>query len=400
MSFAPLNINLFPPDFPRPESHAVAISEQLVMQLREEIIQHGGIIPFSRYQEQVLYAPGLGYYSAGAEKLGPVGDFITAPEVSSLFSRCLARQCAQLLKQLPGAGMLELGAGTGVMAAELLAELHRLGQMPSEYAILETSASLRARQSITLASRVPKLAGRVRWLDTLPKRGWRGIVLGNEVLDALPVELFRKSSGGVEQGFVTWAEDRFQLGFAMPQDERLVHQLRVIEAELGPLADGYRSELNLAMAAWISALAEPLGQGAFLFLDYGYPRREYYHPQRTMGTLICHYRHRAHSNPFILPGLQDITSFVDFSAVAEAALAADLALAGYTNQAHFLLGCGLLELAGDMTHDPERQVRLATEIKQLTLPSAMGERFKAIGFTRNLTVPWVGFQSRDLSAML
>ena len=379
-------------DLPPPAPEALEHSRRLTARIREEIRAAGGATPFARYMELALYAPGLGYYSAGARKFGAAGDFVTAPELSPLFSRCLARQCAEVLQGMGGGSVLELGAGSGVMAADILLALEGLHCLPDEYLILEVSADLKARQRETLASRAPGLLPRVRWLHALPG-SFRGLILGNELLDALPVERFRKTETGYERLCV--AEEGAGFAWASrPADAALATALRMLEGTLAaPLAPGYVSELCVGLAPLISSLGALLEKGALLFLDYGYPRAAYYHPERSMGTLMCHYRQRAHGDPFLYPGLQDITAHVDFTTVAEAATAAGLELAGYTTQAHFLLALGIAAFA-DEGMEPARQVKL------LTLPEEMGERFKAIAFSKGLMQELRGFTLRDLSHTL
>ena len=384
---------------PAPDAAAAAHSARLLAVIRAEIAAHGAI-SFARFMEQALYAPGLGYYCAGTDKFGPGGDFITAPELSPLFSRCLARQCQQLLSALGGGTLLELGAGTGIMAADLLAELQAMQALPEQYAILERSGDLRERQRQTLVERSPALAERVVWLDALPASGFRGVILGNEVLDALPVERFRITAQGPRRLAVSAEENRL-VWVEGAEDPAVTEAVARIEADLGwRLAHGYTSEYVPRLGEWLAAVAEPLSAGALLFIDYGYPRREYYHPERSAGTLLCHYRHRAHDDPLILPGLQDITANVDFTAVADAAQAAGLTVAGYTTQNYFLFGCGLVEL---LAEDQEcagalpstRILQQAGQVKRLTLPGEMGERFQAIALTRNLEIPLCGFALRD-----
>ena len=379
-------------DLPVPAPDATAHSRRVAEHVRAAIRSAGGLIPFSRYMELALYAPGLGYYSAGARKFGIAGDFITAPELSPLFSRCLARQCAEVLTALGGGAILELGAGSGVMAADMLLELQALGHLPEEYLILEVSADLRERQRQTLAAKATSLASRVRWLDAVPEE-FLGIILGNEVLDALPVERILKTHRGYEQYCVEEEGEGFAWA-SRPVGEQLAATLAAFETTLAkPLATGYVSEICLSAAPLMGTLAAALTRGALLLLDYGYPRAAYYHPERSMGTLMCHYRQRAHADPFLYPGLQDITAHVDFTAVAEAATVSGLELAGYTTQAHFLMALGIAGMAGG-------DMRAAQQVKLLTLPEEMGERFKAIGFSKGLEAGLSGFALRDLSRTL
>lgn len=389
---------------PAPDPVAAAHGARLLDRIRSEIAEAGGAISFSRFMDLALYAPGLGYYRAGARKFGSGGDFVTAPELSPLFSRCLARQCHEILERLDGGAILELGAGTGIMAADILLELRALNALPERYAILELGGELRERQRQTLTERTPDLLERVVWLDALPEPGLRGVVLGNEVLDALPVERFRITPEGPRRLEVVWKRGDPATGsepgldwIEGADDPALTATVAQIEAELGwRLPEGYVSEYVPRLADWVRAVAEPLAAGALLFVDYGYSRREYYHPERADGTLLCHYRHRVHADPLILPGLQDITASVDFSAVADAARAAGLELAGYTSQNYFLFGCGLMDLLAEVdSADTVRYLEQVRQVKLLTLPGEMGDRFKAIALTRGMDVPLRGFAFRD-----
>lgn len=378
-------------ELPQPSPDALAHSARLTQHIRAEITAAGGAIGFERYMELALYAPGLGYYSAGARKFGAAGDFATAPELSPLFARCLAVQCAEVLHALGGGDILELGAGSGRMAAELLNELARLGMPPRHYLILEVSADLRERQREEIAEHAAACRDKVRWLERLPKN-FSGVMVGNEVLDALPVCRFRRAAAGFEEFCVRCAGGEFDWQLR-PATGELQVALAALEASLPqPLAAGYSSEICLRLPPLIHSLAEALERGALLFTDYGYPRAAYYHPERHLGTLMCHYRQRAHDDPFLYPGLQDIAAHVDFTAVAEAGTSAGLQLAGYTTQAHFLLALGIAERAVDLN--------AARDVKLLTLPEEMGERFKAIGFVKGVAPVLRGFSLRDLSHSL
>ena len=381
---------------PAPDPTATAHSARLLGRIRAEITAAGGAISFARFMDLALYAPGLGYYRAGARKFGPDGDFVTAPELSPLFARCLAHQCRQILDALGGGALLELGAGTGVMAADLLRELRALDALPERYAILELSGELRQRQRQTLVERVPDLLERVVWLDALPDPSPRGVVLGNEVLDALPVERFRITAAGPRRLAVTWNETGLDW-VEGDEDAEVSAAVAHIEQALGwRLPPGYTSEYVPHLDVWLRAIAGTLAAGALLFIDYGYPRRDYYHPERAAGTLLCHYRHRVHGDPLILPGLQDITASVDFTAVADAALDAGLDVSGYTAQNYFLFGCGLIELMAETDPaDTLRYLEQSRQVKLLTLPGEMGERFQAIALTRGLDLPLRGFAMRD-----
>ncbi len=381
---------------PTPDPIAAAHGTRLLDHIRAEIAAAGGALSFARFMELALYAPGLGYYRAGTRKFGPGGDFVTAPELSPLFSRCLARQCREILAQLGGGAILELGAGTGIMAADILQELRALSELPERYFILELSGELRERQRQTLAERTPDLMQRVIWLDALPEPGLRGVVLGNEVVDALPVERFRITPNGPRRLEVIWTETGLEWTEGA-EDATVTAAVARIEAELNwCLPQGYSSEYVPQLNVWLRSITEPLAAGALLFVDYGYPRREYYHPERTDGTLLCHYRHRVHADPLLLPGLQDITASVDFTAVADAALAAGLEVAGYTSQNYFLFGCGLMELLTEVdSSDTVRYLEQVRQVKLLTLPGEMGDRFQAIALTRGLDIPLRGFAFRD-----
>lgn len=388
-----------PLELPELTADEAAHSAELVERVRAAIRKAGGWIDFAQFMQLALYTPGLGYYSAGARKFGAAGDFITAPEVAPVFSRCLAVQCAEVLQHL-GEGdkrILELGAGSGVMAAELLAELERQDELPAEYLILDLSADLRERQRATLAHAVPHLLGRVRWLDALPDEPFDGLVIANEVLDALTVQRFAIRQGQVNALGVS--DDFGQLVLAEVRGgERLVAAVRQIERDAGvTLPDGYESEVCLGLSQWLAAIGACLERGVMLFIDYGLPRREYYSLERTRGTLLCHCRHRFHEDALIRVGLQDITAWVDFTAVAEAAESAGFEVAGYTTQAHFLIGTGLGEFVANVEGlDLVQRLNLSRQAMVLTLPGEMGERFKVIALSRNYDAPLRGFATRDL----
>lgn len=365
----------FTDTLPTPSAEALAHSAQLAGRIRTAITDRGGRLPFSDFMRMALYEPGLGYYVAGLRKIGRDGDFITAPEISPLFSQCLANQCAQVLTELGGGDILELGAGSGVMAADMLARLEAIGCLPGHYCILDLSPELRDRQRQTLQAKVPHLLGRVVWLDALPAKPLHGVIVGNEVLDAMPVEVF------------TWVNG-----------ERVIRQVQTqgdgfawVEVE-----GDYTSEFNPNLPGWMCSMAASLEAGVLLLVDYGYEHADYYHPDRRQGTLICHYQHRVHDNPLLYPGLQDITASVDFTAVAEAAVDAGLALAGYTAQATFLASSGLETLFMDtLNTNPAGQYKLAQQVRTLSLPSEMGERFKVIAFTKGFTPDLLGFRLAD-----
>jgi SAM-dependent MidA family methyltransferase len=388
-----------PLDLPELTHDEAAHSAALVEHIRAAIRKAGGWIDFAQFMQLALYAPGLGYYSAGARKFGAAGDFITAPEVAPVFSRCLAVQCAEVLQTLgtSDSRILELGAGSGVMAAELLAELERQGALPAEYLILDLSADLRERQQATIAQAVPHLLDRVHWLDGLPDEPFTGLIIANEVLDALTVQRFAIRQGEVNALGVSDEFGQFVLA-EVRGGERLVAAVRQIERDAGvTLPDGYESELCLGLAQWLAGIGASLARGVMLFVDYGLPRREYYSLERTRGTLLCHFRHRFHDDALARVGLQDITAWVDFTAVAEAATAAGFEVAGYTTQAHFLIGAGLGDFVANVEGlDLVQRLNLSRQAMVLTLPGEMGERFKVIALSRDYDAPLRGFATRDL----
>ncbi len=376
---------------PLPDPDAVEHSERLQALIRTEIADRGWL-PFSRYMECALYAPGLGYYSGALQKFGSGGDFVTAPELSPLFGRSLARQIAQLMT-LSAPHIIEAGAGSGRLAADLLRELEHLGCAPESYRILELSADLRERQRALIESEVPALAGRVEWLDTLPGH-FSGVVFGNELLDAMPVERVRVTTNGVEEAGLT-LDGKGQMALSWRPAPTVVSD--AVRA-LG-LPIGLETEICLAGRAWVAEWACRIDHGALLLIDYGFPQAEYYHHDRSSGTLMCHYRHHAHPEPLWMPGLCDITAHVDFTAIAQAAFDAGLSLAGYTSQANFLLNCGVLDL---LIQDaaPLERARQNADLNQLTSPAEMGELFKAICMTRGINAPLIGFMRGDRSHAL
>nr|WP_199066412.1 SAM-dependent methyltransferase [Chromobacterium sp. ASV5] len=370
---------------------ALAISRKLCERIAAEIAERGDWMPFSRFMELALYAPGLGYYAAGSLKLGEAGDFITAPELSPLFSRTLARQLAELLPQT-GGDLIEFGAGSGRLAADLLTELHALGALPRRYAIVDLSPDLIARQRETLAALPEALRSRVEWLNALPA-AIDGIMIGNEVLDAMPCELvFRDGEKNLRQRGVAIRDGAFAFEDRDFEDPRLA----ALAAELIPEIPRYETEISLANRAFIATLAGALARGAILMIDYGHAAREYYHPERSMGTLLGHYRHHTVQDPFYLPGLMDLTCHVDFSAVAQAGLDAGLDLIGYASQGQFLVNCGI---TSQLAHLDPGNVRdylpLAKAAQRLLSPQEMGETFKVIGFGKNVAIDWLGFAEGD-----
>ncbi|MBL8300399.1 MAG: SAM-dependent methyltransferase [Rhodanobacteraceae bacterium] len=354
--------------------------------IRNEIAAHGPI-PFSRFMELAMYAPGLGYYSAGKTKFGAAGDFITAPELGSLFARCVARALAPTLQELgSSAQIVELGGGSGAFAFDCLTELAALRVMPARYALLEPSADLRERQRERLGALPPDLAGRVVWIDRPPEQDWQGALFANEVLDALPATRFSMRDGEVFEEHVIDAGDGGFASIDLPADSFTANAVRHVERDLGHgLADGYRSEVLPQLPYWIQAVCGGLQRGMALFVDYGYARREYYRSDRRDGTLIAMYRHRAHTDVLARVGLQDLTAFVDFSALAEAGKGAGLRLAGLGTQAEFLMANGLDQVFAEAHASADSETaryRLAQEVKRLTLPTEMGDTFKVMALER------------------
>ncbi len=400
-----------------PSGQVLADSRELTRRIAAEIDAAGGWIGFDRYMQRALYEPGIGYYSGPNRVFGAEGDFVTAPEMSSLFGGCVAAQCAQWLDA--DAGIVEFGAGSGALAAQVLSALREARALPRSYAIVELSATLRERQRRTIGAAGADLLERVRWFDVLPER-IEGVVLANEVLDAMPVRVFRWNAGEVlERGVARvgndalgWAERAADDGFAARVRERLREAWCGGAAAATGSAHGttglagagpaqYVSEVGEQAEAWVATVGSRLVRGAMLLVDYGFPRHEFYHPQRDSGTLRCHFRHRAHDDPFLWPGLQDITAHVDFSATADAAARAGLDALGFASQARFLLDCGLLEACVAIPRDDLRRWTRETQAVQRLLSEAeMGELFKAIAFGRGVADDAVGFRTRDRRASL
>lgn len=386
---------------PEPGADELAHSHQLAALIRNEIAASGPL-PFSRYMMLALYAPGLGYYSAGRTKFGAAGDFVTAPELGGLYARCIAHAVGASLRELGAdADFLELGGGSGAFAVAALGELQRRDALPRRYLLLEPSADLRARQHERIARELPaEIAARVHWLDRPPQETWQGVLFANEVIDALPSTRFAIHAGEVYEEHIDLAGDGLRR-VDRPADALVAGAVRHVERELGTaLPDGYRSEILPQLPYWLQAVAAPLARGLALFVDYGYPRREFYLPERSDGTLVCHYRHHAHADPLHWPGLTDITAFVDFTALAEAGVGAGFDLVGYAPQGQFLLGSGLLDLVAEAGDDPLEHLRRVAEVKRLTLPGEMGERFQAMAFARGLADPLPSLRAFDRSRRL
>jgi len=372
-----------PAELPSPDPQALATSRALLERIGAELTAAGNWISFARYMELVLHEPGLGYYAGGAGKLGAGGDFTTAPEMTPLFGRALARQAAQVLE--PGEAILEFGAGTGALAESIL------GDLSVPYFILETSAELKQRQQ-------QRLGTSAQWLDRLPQ-DFRGVMIANEVVDAMPVHALAWTQAGIlERGVCA---DEGQLAWSdRPASGRVFTHASRIEIEIPP-SGRYESELGLLGGLWMRSLARFLARGALLVIDYGFPAREYFHPQRSMGTLACHYRHHVHGDPFYLPGLQDITAHVDFSALAHAATLAGLQPLGYAHQAQFLINCGITDLLAQADPaDARRYLPVAAAVQKLLSPAEMGELFKVLAVGRGVAQPLLGFASGDRSHAL
>ena len=384
-----------------PDSEAKKRSQLLVKGIKKKCDQAGGWIRFSEFMNIALYEPGLGYYSGGLQKFGHKGDFITAPEVSSLFGQCLAGQIAEVFQNFRHESdekpvVIEFGAGSGVLAVDILLQLEELDSLPGQYLILELSAELQCRQKQTIKKKVPHLFDRVHWLFQLPDDVSNVIVIANEVLDAMPVECFRVNNGEVEALMVT-VENEMPVSSYVADNSAgdKINSFR--ERSEIEFSDGYVSEFNPAIHGWLSALENKINSAVILLIDYGYNEKEYYHPDRTDGTLMCYYRHKGHDDYFWWPGLQDITAFVDFTDVAYSAVDLGFEVAGYTTQAAFLLANGLSDLhASQVTDDVQQQIKLSQQIKTLTLPSEMGDRFKVMALTKNYEESLTGFSMLDL----
>lgn len=379
---------------PVPDREALAVSQELSTRIAAEIARHGGWLSFARYMGMALYEPGLGYYSNPGQVFGAAGDFVTAPELTPLFGATLARQVSPWLKDpaLAGSGqvVLEVGGGSGMLAAQLLNALDNVGHHEVRYLILELSAERREHQRQTLKSLAPGLMDRVGWLDTFPE-SFAGVVVANELLDAMPVQLFEwqaDAEAALQEMGVTWVDGQFAWAPRLA-DAVLTETVAALRNRLGPEGaqwhSPYRSEICPAQQAWMRTLADCMTAGVVLLLDYGFAAPEYYHPQRDQGTLMCHYRHRSHADPFLWPGLSDITAHVDFTALARAATAEGFSLVGYTSMAAFLLNAGLLDELADLPREPESfWFAQAQAVQQLISEAEMGELFKVIAFEKNL----------------
>jgi len=384
-------------NIPVPTREALAHSARVIAFIERMIATSGGWISFADYMGAALYAPGLGYYVAGARKFGPAGDFVTAPELTTLFGEALAAPIEAVLAQLPHSSVIELGPGTGRLAADVLSALAARDALPERYCLLEVSPELRERQREQLRDRVPDLLPRIKWIDVLPER-WRGALLANEMLDAVPPHLIARRDGAwFERGAEIDAAGKFRFADRPLADG----SLRDAASARFPGEGDYASEINPAAQALVRSLALRCDAGALLIFDYGFPASEYYHPQRDGGTVMTHYRHRTVDDPFFLPGLADLTAHVDFSAIAHAGVAGGMSLTGYATQASFLINCGILDaLARRGEPQSAAYLREAAAVQKLLSPAEMGELFKALAMSKDIDVDMIGFQGGDQSHRL
>ncbi len=380
---------------PIPNAASLAHSQQLSAFIQEKIFQNEGWICFADFMQMALYTPGLGYYSGGAKKFGLGGDFVTAPEISPLFAQTLAHQVAQVLSNVASGHVLELGAGTGKLAVDLLLTLRALNQLPEQYYILEVSAYLRQIQVESVQNLLPvELAKRVVWLDVLPQ-DFVGVIFGNEVLDAVPVHLIHHTAQGLCERGVAFHSDFVWQDKVMPAGKLL--EL----ASTYSIPEGYLTEISPAAMGLMASLAQTLKQGVIIMVDYGFAAGEYYHPQRNLGTLMCHYQHYAHTEPLVYIGLQDITAHVDFTSMAHVGVNNGLALSGFCSQAQFLINCGILAHMSQVSpQDMATYAPLAAAAQKLLSPAEMGDLFKAIAFSKSFDLPLLGFSAGDKSHTL
>ena len=372
---------------PQPSAAAHAHSQTLQQLIRDTINTQQGAITFAQYMALALYHPGLGYYSAGCQKFGHAGDFVTAPEISSLFAATIARSAATVLTATQG-NILELGAGSGKMTVDLLTALAACGTLPQHYFILEPSPDLRERQRHHCQRNSPQLYSRISWL-TSPPRSFKGLIFANEVLDALPVHCFNLSATGLQERMVTTTTSGFAWRNQAPSSTQLTQA--VAQLPLHNVSPGYQSEINLQLPALLTSLNDCLQHGVMVFIDYGFLESTYYHPDRNQGTLMCHYRHRAHTDPFFYPGLQDITTHVNFSALGNTAEALGLEVIGFANQAQFLLDAGIVDIAqARWKNQPETDLAISQQLQILTAPHEMGELFKVMALGRNFSAALPG----------
>ncbi|MDH5424804.1 MAG: SAM-dependent methyltransferase [Gammaproteobacteria bacterium] len=394
-------MSALPEPSPEQKTHSLKLQRLIVDGIRE----NAGRIGFDRYMTQALYQPGLGYYAAGSQKFGATGDFITSPEISPLFAQAIARQLKQVMAELNDPLLIEFGAGSGVLAADLLLELEALQSLPEEYWIVELSADLQQRQQATIEKRCPHLLKQVRWVQQLPETAVNAVVIANEVLDAMPVIGFEKHNGELFERKIAETEGQLHWELTVASEELTATVAEIEASTEQTLPANYRSEYNPSLLPWLKTLSALVNKGLVLLVDYGYDAKQYYSHERDMGTMMCYYRHRAHDDVFFYPGLQDITAFVDFTAVAEAAFKTGWDVMGYTAQAQFLFGCGLAEIfeskrSALAEDDVRQQLHLSQQVKTLTLPSEMGERFKVMALGKDLEPGLIGFSQADFRSRL
>ncbi len=386
---------------PRPDPEARTQSEKLSVYIRDIIDRQEGAIGFDEYMDLVLYHPSLGYYSSDIQKFGAKGDFVTAPQISPFFSKCLASQCRQILGDFKEPSILEIGAGDGIMARDLLLNLEKHNSLPDKYYILEVSTDLKLRQKQLLKQSIPQYMESVIWLNSISEVNFEGLVLANEVLDALPVKRFKKESNSFKEEKVTFRKNNF-CWIDADADHELIDNLTRLEKKLlTPFPNSYYSEININLKVWLNSIQSVIKKGVILLIDYGYSMSDYYHYEKSDGNLLCHYRHYVHNNPFFYPGLQDITTCVNFTAVAQYAEEIGLNISGYTNQTYFLFGCGLENLVPEMNLlDSKSQTKVSQELRTLTMPDEMGERFKFIALTKKYNKKLLGFSKMNQRSQL
>lgn len=378
---------------PQPSTAARMHSEALYQTIEEALQTHP--MPFSSLMQHLLYDPAYGYYTTGCTKLGAAGDFITAPELSPLFAESLAKQCLQVFEQCEKPCIVEFGPGSGRLAMDLFRALLQQDSVPERYYLVEVSAELKARQQQAIAQALPEYQSHFVWLDSLQGLQCEGVVIANEVLDAMPVEVFCIQNEQILRQCVQSANNQWQWHY-QAADELLQQGIQALLQRLGQsLPDGYQSEFNPWVLPWLRSISDCLTRGAVLLIDYGFSNHEFFHPQRSMGTLMCHYRHYSHIDPCVLLGLQDVTAHVNFTQVALAADDVELDVSGFATQAHFLLSCGILQILADKDADASAQMAYNQQLKKLTLPHEMGDLFKVMALTRGLSTALLGFELQD-----
>lgn len=386
-------------ELPTPSHEEVQLSQQLCDVIIEKISHHGGKLSFTQFMEMALYTPSLGYYAAERPIFGAQGDFVTAPELTPIFSRCLANQVHDVLSKLDGGGdILEVGAGSGTMATDILLELEKLNGLPNRYIISEVSQTLQQRQHARIKTYAPHLLDRVSWIDALPA-SFIGVILGNEILDALPTHRVRFNHNKPhEELFVSHENNQLMWVSGAPENDTLKDELNRIYREFGSsMPENYETEINLTSRKWVKKISKTLTQGVVLLIDYGFSEQEFYRPERSEGSLMCHYKHCAHSDPLTHVGLQDITAHVNFTDIAEVAFHNDMTISGFTTQTYFLLGCGLESFLNEIDINDTKQFIAETQpVKVLILPEEMGDLFKVIGLSKNVDHDLLGFRVKNL----